>query len=115
MFSLILVFLMSFFLGKDFYYRTNPKVLEQRIALDKHVMRNIDPEEMTIMWKLDNSVTSDFEKYFYFEASLVSLNKKTGNSYYDYDKVIPVESKRCDDPIFENSTNFINKSSGFPL
>lgn len=115
-FSLVFVcviVLMSFFLGKNFYQRTNPQVLEQKYSLDEHIIRNLEKNNFTIAYKLEDqhdNVLEDF-KFLHFDISLINWVYNHSLAQYNMPKYFVLKSKKCNSSEFDHiSLNGLNKS-----
>lgn len=103
-FFLLIVFLMSLFMGRNFYLRLNPNVLEQNIRLDNHVVRQLKPKNFTIAFRLEDLDGNEvmFKEYIYFRAMLIQLKlNETNNNYEVRTPNWLIEVKRCDSKEFE--------------
>lgn len=113
LFYFIIVFIMSFILGKSFYYRTDPIVLEQAINLNHHVMRQIRAENLTLAFRIEDengnyiSINNTLNIKAYYRV--LELDNSINNYKPPIDEKIDI--KPCSSSEFDDvQINNLNKS-----
>ena len=91
-----LIFYTSFLFGKDFFYRTNPKVLIQQIMPDNHKRIKVNNKNLTIAWRIEdtlrNSVNFDGKLFPILTYYSYSYNNTSNRSESNIKKI---PSKKC--------------------
>src|SRR5690349_4593742 len=86
--TLGLIILFSFLFGEDFYFRTNPKVIQQIVSPPNYEQIKVNNNNFTLMWRVDNSefLPVKYEDNFYVVVSYTSrsVNNETNQLWEDY-------------------------------
>jgi len=112
----LLIITTSIFFGKDFYNRTNPKILSQTTIPEKHSNIDISNKLLTISWRVEDANGNEIDFTGKFYAKLVYspyiMNPSTKNLDNIENRNLPM--KRCNETTNEENFNmFINPESWY--
>jgi len=104
--TLIVIIVTCFFFGKDFYHRTNPKVLSQKTVPEDFPKMNISSRNLTISWRIEEEFGNELDfsgilfpvfKYLHFEKNnhtkILEFAKSQKN----------LKMKRCNETLIEGN------------
>ena len=81
--TFIICIIIVYLFEKDFFYKTNPTVLEQKIISAQHDKILINSKNLTIAWRIEdnNGNPISFDGYFYPKINYLAYenNKTTDN------------------------------------
>jgi len=102
--TLILIIVTCFFFGKDFYYRTNPKVLSQKKVSENYTKINISSRNLTIFWRMEDEEGTeiDFSGILYPVLYYSSMEKNNQTKNLEF--AMPqknLKMKRCNETLIE--------------
>lgn len=103
---LVILCLLIFAFGRDFYKRINPEFIQQTLVPEKELMLSVNNKNFTIAVRLEDngSYTINKTNSYYIEAEYRSFHLDDKNEWYEIVEIL--EMSDCSEELFNSKESF---------